>query len=191
MFAILKSSFAAVKAASTPSVRLSAPGIPALSGIFMQQRFGSRGGNRGNTYQPNTLKRKRRLGFLARMKSRTGRQIVKRRFEKGPVKDDTTNPTLFKVMESQTFLQDETVLSYVDEFINKHPLNSLQSGSSEIATGSSTYSGINPTVLSQLNRLQRSLRGLPPLFDDETVPPSQQTATDSQPTENKKIVFDE
>ena len=107
------------------------------------------------------------------------------------VKDDTTNPTLFKVMESQTFLQDETVLSGLGEFINKHPLNSLQSGSSEIATGSSTYSGINPTVLSQLNRLQRSLRGLPPLFDDETVPPSQQTATDSQPTENKKIVFDE
>ncbi|GMM32556.1 putative mitochondrial 54S ribosomal protein [Martiniozyma asiatica (nom. inval.)] len=46
-------------------------------------RFGSRGGNRGNTYQPNTLKRKRRLGFLARIKTRTGRKVLKRRFEKG------------------------------------------------------------------------------------------------------------
>ncbi|ODV85344.1 hypothetical protein CANARDRAFT_28604 [[Candida] arabinofermentans NRRL YB-2248] len=50
---------------------------------FLQIRWGTRGGNRGNTYQPNTLKRKRRLGFLARMKSRTGRRIVNDRKAKG------------------------------------------------------------------------------------------------------------
>lgn len=83
MFAIVKSSFSAFRNIAFSNVSLSAPGMMSVSGLFMQQRFGSRGGNRGNTYQPNTLKRKRRLGFLARMKSRTGRQIVKRRFEKG------------------------------------------------------------------------------------------------------------
>ncbi|KAG7869723.1 hypothetical protein KL916_005192 [Ogataea parapolymorpha] len=54
---------------------------------FLQRRWatrgGFRGGNLGNTYQPNTLKRKRRLGFLARACSRTGRKILKRRKEKG------------------------------------------------------------------------------------------------------------
>ncbi|CDK28415.1 unnamed protein product [Kuraishia capsulata CBS 1993] len=53
---------------------------------FLQRRWGRggfRGGNRGNTYQPNTLKRKRRLGFLSRMCSRTGRRIIKNRKEKG------------------------------------------------------------------------------------------------------------
>lgn len=83
MLSLISSSFTALRASSVSGVGLSAPGMLAISGLFIQQRFGSRGGSRGNTYQPNTLKRKRRLGFLARMKSRTGRQIVKRRFEKG------------------------------------------------------------------------------------------------------------
>ncbi|ODV63897.1 mitochondrial 54S ribosomal bL34m domain-containing protein ASCRUDRAFT_28121, partial [Ascoidea rubescens DSM 1968] len=38
---------------------------------------------RGNTYQPSTLKRKRRFGFFARMTSRTGRKIMQRRRSKG------------------------------------------------------------------------------------------------------------
>ncbi len=46
-------------------------------------RGGHRGNNLGNTYQPNTLKRKRRLGFLARMKSISGRKIIKNRKQKG------------------------------------------------------------------------------------------------------------
>ncbi|KAG0687976.1 hypothetical protein C6P40_001564 [Pichia californica] len=90
MFAIVKSSFssfgtfrATAAATAANNIKLSAPGILSIPGLFIQQRFGSRGGSRGDTYQPNTLKRKRRLGFLARMKSRTGRQIVKKRFEKG------------------------------------------------------------------------------------------------------------
>lgn len=51
--------------------------IPGLSAI--QRRFKSR----GNTYQPSTLKRKRKFGFLARLKSRLGRKILVRRKEKG------------------------------------------------------------------------------------------------------------
>ena len=37
----------------------------------------------GREYQPNTLKRKRSVGFLARLKSIGGRKILKRRMMKG------------------------------------------------------------------------------------------------------------
>lgn len=39
--------------------------------------------SRGNSYQPNTYKRKRTLGFMSRMRSKTGRKIIARRREKG------------------------------------------------------------------------------------------------------------
>ncbi|BAO40167.1 54S ribosomal protein L34 [Kluyveromyces marxianus] len=39
--------------------------------------------SRGNTFQPSTLKRKRRVGFLARARSKSGQQILKRRKAKG------------------------------------------------------------------------------------------------------------
>jgi hypothetical protein len=107
------------------------------------------------------------------------------------VKDDVTNPTLFKVIQSQTFLQDESVLSNIDGFINNHPLNA---SSTELTSTTITgYNGINPTVLSQLNRLQRSLRGLPPLFEDEQTPSLTNTIqpTNNETATNKKIVFDE
>lgn len=110
------------------------------------------------------------------------------------IKDDTTNPTLFKIIQSQTFLQDETVLSHVDSFINNHPLNAT---STELTSAPiDGYSGINPTILSQLNRLQRSLRGLPPLFEDEQTPSASVPPTSKgqnvaeEPKVNKKIVFD-
>lgn len=108
------------------------------------------------------------------------------------IKDDTAKPTLFKPIQSQTFLQDETVLSYVDEFINNHPSNTLNNTTNNNNT--TTYSGINPTVLSQLNRMQRSLRGLPPLFDDVSTTNTTNTTnnnTISTPSVNKKVVFDE
>lgn len=39
--------------------------------------------SRGNTFQPNTYKRKKRSGFLARMRTSAGRKIVARRRAKG------------------------------------------------------------------------------------------------------------
>ena len=50
----------------------------AVLGLF-QKRFKTR----GNTYQPNTLKRKRTFGFLARLRTKGGRNILKRRKAKG------------------------------------------------------------------------------------------------------------
>ena len=37
------------------------------------------------TFQPSNLKRKRRLGFRAKMSNRHGRAIIKRRRQKGRV----------------------------------------------------------------------------------------------------------
>lgn len=110
------------------------------------------------------------------------------------IKDDVSNPTLFKVIQSQTFKEDEYVLPSLDNFINSHPSNTLPGNQETSAV--SNYTGINPTVLSQLNRLQRSLRGLPPLFEDESVPTNTATTsefTTAEPTEkiNTKIVFED
>ena len=48
-------------------------------GILSQRRFKSR----GNTYQPSTLKRKRKFGFFARAKDRLKSRILKNRRDKG------------------------------------------------------------------------------------------------------------
>ncbi|CCF56844.1 hypothetical protein KAFR_0B05490 [Kazachstania africana CBS 2517] len=47
--------------------------------FFGQKRWKSR----GNTYQPSTLKRKRKFGFLSRAKSKQKSKILKDRKEKG------------------------------------------------------------------------------------------------------------
>ncbi|SCV00278.1 LAME_0G08680g1_1 [Lachancea meyersii CBS 8951] len=55
------------------------PGYLSMLFGLTQRRWKSR----GNTYQPSTLKRKRRVGFLARAKSKQGYKILKKRREKG------------------------------------------------------------------------------------------------------------
>lgn len=55
------------------------PSLITLLTDLTQKRWNTR----GNTYQPSTLKRKRRVGFLARAKSKMGQKIIKRRKEKG------------------------------------------------------------------------------------------------------------
>ncbi|KAK6529045.1 hypothetical protein TWF694_004265 [Orbilia ellipsospora] len=40
-------------------------------------------GHRRKTYNPSHIVRKRRFGFLARLRSKTGKNIIKRRKEKG------------------------------------------------------------------------------------------------------------
>lgn len=39
--------------------------------------------SRGNTYQPSTLKRKRKFGFIARMKDKFKSKMIKDRKDKG------------------------------------------------------------------------------------------------------------
>ncbi|ODV91891.1 hypothetical protein CANCADRAFT_20800 [Tortispora caseinolytica NRRL Y-17796] len=58
---------------------------PSMLQLIMSQpsTFQRRLKSRGNTYQPSTLRRKRKFGFLARLRSRTGKKILARRKLKG------------------------------------------------------------------------------------------------------------
>lgn len=65
--------------AEQPVNSSSSPSALSLVTNILQRRWKAR----GNSYQPNTLKRKRKFGFLSRMSTSAGRKIIKRRRAKG------------------------------------------------------------------------------------------------------------
>ncbi|CCE61260.1 hypothetical protein TPHA_0A01770 [Tetrapisispora phaffii CBS 4417] len=58
-------------------------GLASILGLNLDLGLQRRWKSRGNTYQPSTLKRKRRIGFLARARSKQGNKILERRKAKG------------------------------------------------------------------------------------------------------------
>lgn len=70
--------------ASSPSASSSSPILSLLASqpaaiAPQQKRFAVYGAE----YQPSTLKRKRKHGFLKRLRTRSGRNVLSRRFSKG------------------------------------------------------------------------------------------------------------
>lgn len=62
----------------------SSPGVVGPSPLpLVPSGMQVRHNTRGTDYQPNNLKRKRKFGFLARLRSKTGRKILARRKAKG------------------------------------------------------------------------------------------------------------
>ncbi|EGW31930.1 uncharacterized protein SPAPADRAFT_139312 [Spathaspora passalidarum NRRL Y-27907] len=64
-----------VLSTTTPSIQSPLQSVIGL----MQRRFKSL----GNTYQPSTLRRKRKFGFLARLRDRNGKKVLAKRKSKG------------------------------------------------------------------------------------------------------------
>ncbi|VEU22137.1 DEKNAAC103138 [Brettanomyces naardenensis] len=102
-------------------------------------------------------------------------------FDRRKAQSDLTHPTTIHAIKSKT-LEKEQVEKYVDGFLKEYEdiVNSTSGPNSSSDVG---YYGPRATKISQLKRLQRELRGLPPLIMDEEP--------GSEVKQNKKIVFDD
>ncbi|KAF9088724.1 hypothetical protein BGX27_002652 [Mortierella sp. AM989] len=84
---VARTQFTAITSAPSPAVGITGNSIFAsLTGFRLPSVFGSsqaRFVSYGREYQPSQRVRKRRHGFLARMKSRGGRKIIQNRLLKG------------------------------------------------------------------------------------------------------------
>ncbi|KAF9957240.1 hypothetical protein BGZ72_002021 [Mortierella alpina] len=86
---VARTQLTAISAAPSPAVALmpsTSSVFSALTGFRLPSVFGSsqaRFVSYGREYQPSQRVRKRRHGFLARMKSRGGRKIIQNRLLKG------------------------------------------------------------------------------------------------------------
>ncbi|KAK3805586.1 MAG: ribosomal protein L34-domain-containing protein [Benniella sp.] len=87
---VARTHFTAISATSAPVFGTASPAsssiLSSLTGFRLPSVFGTnqaRFVTYGREYQPSQRVRKRRHGFLARMKSRTGRKIIQNRLHKG------------------------------------------------------------------------------------------------------------
>lgn len=94
--------------------------------------------------------------------------------------DDVHRTTAFHVVSSKTFNEDATVVSYIEEF-------------------QESCDDLDAPILAQINRLQRNLKGLPPLIEETPAPESGSAAAEQsegskvpleEKSKGKKIVFD-
>lgn len=107
-------------------------------------------------------------------------------------------PTEIHVKSSSTITKEDAE-SVLSEFIstseaiaNTFPTEGSVSGNSEFNSTGLSNSSDNKVILGQLKRVQRDLRGLPPLAAELVVPQAEQKkfGFDEEP-KNKKIKFDD
>ncbi|KGR06196.1 hypothetical protein MG5_03995 [Candida albicans P57072] len=98
-------------------------------------------------------------------------------------------PTTVRVhrVNDTTSSEAERILT---SFIDASEINISGKGTAETNTTGISGGNESPAIVSQLKRIQRSLRGLPPLMSEEQFTKSNASLEDSE-RPNKKIKFDE
>lgn len=103
---------------------------------------------------------------------------------------DVQHPTTIHAVKAKS-LDKEHVQKYLDDFLDEYDrILTTTSVSSEGSTGLNAYVGPRTTTISQLKRLQRELRGLPPVILEEDNTSAVVRGSSSTP-KNKKIIFDD
>ncbi|KAI9342769.1 hypothetical protein DFJ73DRAFT_842339 [Zopfochytrium polystomum] len=82
LFPVPRASWTLTPVSSAISPFLPQPRLPVASSPFAAPSF-ARSTCYGTEYHPSTLKRKRKFGFLSRLKTRNGRKLLLRRMLRG------------------------------------------------------------------------------------------------------------